>query len=261
MRITAVTEGVPQVPASTRRVTQQDIARMTGVSQATVSLVLNERDDAAVRIAPETRERVLQAIRFEADAPEVALVLAVDPPRCYPLAHVVDVERDGSRDGHDAGRPGRPGTDHAVGDGGVGVLDEDPEPGGLDRAAAAGGDPAVAAFEEPRVEVFFELLGFRPGRVFAAIAVLTEIVAGLLITLPRKTFGDPAPDWRAQVRSLGRRPVMIGAMALFALLMTAVAGGLGLALTKNLVETMGGTIGVDTGPDGSTFRIAVPRAR
>jgi DNA-binding LacI/PurR family transcriptional regulator len=36
---------------------------MTGVSQATVSLVLNERDDAAVRIAPETRERVLHAIR------------------------------------------------------------------------------------------------------------------------------------------------------------------------------------------------------
>ena len=29
---------------------------------------------------------------------------------------------------------------------------------------------------------FFEQLGFRPGRVFAAIAVLTEIVAGLLIT-------------------------------------------------------------------------------
>ena len=51
------------MPASTRRVTQQDIARMTGVSQATVSLVLNERDDPAVRIAPETRERVLQAIR------------------------------------------------------------------------------------------------------------------------------------------------------------------------------------------------------
>ncbi|MEU4422085.1 LacI family DNA-binding transcriptional regulator [Actinoplanes sp. NPDC024001] len=43
--------------------TQQDIARMTGVSQTTVSIVLNERDDAAVRIAPETRERVLQAIR------------------------------------------------------------------------------------------------------------------------------------------------------------------------------------------------------
>ena len=29
---------------------------------------------------------------------------------------------------------------------------------------------------------FFELLGFRPGRVFAAIASVTEIVAGLLIT-------------------------------------------------------------------------------
>jgi LacI family transcriptional regulator len=51
------------VTATRRRVTQQDIARMTGVSQATVSLVLNGRDDAEVRIAPETRERVLQAIR------------------------------------------------------------------------------------------------------------------------------------------------------------------------------------------------------
>ncbi|MCM4085002.1 LacI family DNA-binding transcriptional regulator [Paractinoplanes hotanensis] len=51
------------MPSSNRRVTQQDIARMTGVSQTTVSIVLNERDDAAVRIAPETRERVLQAIR------------------------------------------------------------------------------------------------------------------------------------------------------------------------------------------------------
>ena len=46
-----------------RRVTQQDIARMTGVSQATVSLVLNGRSDADIRIAPETRQRVLNAIR------------------------------------------------------------------------------------------------------------------------------------------------------------------------------------------------------
>ncbi|BCY05975.1 LacI family transcriptional regulator [Actinoplanes sp. L3-i22] len=51
------------MPAARRRVTQQDIARMTGVSQATVSLVLNGRSDADVRIAPETRERVLDAIR------------------------------------------------------------------------------------------------------------------------------------------------------------------------------------------------------
>ncbi|MFY1670348.1 LacI family DNA-binding transcriptional regulator [Plantactinospora sp. WMMB334] len=43
--------------------TQQDIARMTGVSQATVSLVLNGRADGDVRIAPETRARVLDAIR------------------------------------------------------------------------------------------------------------------------------------------------------------------------------------------------------
>lgn len=46
-----------------KRVTQRDIARLAGVSQATVSLVLNNRSDAEVRIAPETRERVLQAIQ------------------------------------------------------------------------------------------------------------------------------------------------------------------------------------------------------
>ena len=34
--------------------------------------------------------------------------------------------------------------------------------------------------------------------------------------------------------------------------------GLGLALTKNLVETMGGQIGVDTGPGGSTFWLLLP---
>ena len=51
------------MPGTTRRLTQRDIARMTGVSQATVSLVLNGRSDGDVRIAPETRERVLQAIR------------------------------------------------------------------------------------------------------------------------------------------------------------------------------------------------------
>ncbi|MGV9779018.1 LacI family DNA-binding transcriptional regulator [Streptosporangium sp. NPDC003464] len=49
--------------ASNRRLTQQDIARMAGVSQTTVSLVLNNRADADTRISPETRERVLRAIR------------------------------------------------------------------------------------------------------------------------------------------------------------------------------------------------------
>ncbi|MDX8029241.1 LacI family DNA-binding transcriptional regulator [Lentzea sp. BCCO 10_0856] len=46
-----------------KRLTQQDIARMAGVSQATVSLVLNNRQDAGVRIAQETRARVLEVIR------------------------------------------------------------------------------------------------------------------------------------------------------------------------------------------------------
>jgi DNA-binding LacI/PurR family transcriptional regulator len=51
------------VAPSGRRLTQQDIARMAGVSQTTVSLVLNGRAEGEVRISPETRERVLQVIR------------------------------------------------------------------------------------------------------------------------------------------------------------------------------------------------------
>ncbi|MFG1707537.1 LacI family DNA-binding transcriptional regulator [Nonomuraea sp. M3C6] len=46
-----------------RRLTQQDIARMAGVSQTTVSFVLNNRAESEVRISPETRERVLRVIR------------------------------------------------------------------------------------------------------------------------------------------------------------------------------------------------------
>ncbi|MEV4570286.1 LacI family DNA-binding transcriptional regulator [Nonomuraea sp. NPDC049419] len=46
-----------------RRLTQQDIARMAGVSQTTVSLVLNNRAGNGVRISLETRERVLRVIR------------------------------------------------------------------------------------------------------------------------------------------------------------------------------------------------------
>lgn len=46
-----------------RRVTQRDIARRAGVSQTTVSLVLNNRADDTTRIPPETRQRVLQVIR------------------------------------------------------------------------------------------------------------------------------------------------------------------------------------------------------
>lgn len=50
--------------------------------------------------------------------------------------------------------------------------------------------------------------------VFATMAVCGVLaLAGLLITLPRGMFGDPAPDWRAQVRSLGRRPVTFGLLA------------------------------------------------
>ena len=44
--------------AASKRLTQKDIAQMAGVSQATVSLVLNGAISAEGRIPQETRERV-----------------------------------------------------------------------------------------------------------------------------------------------------------------------------------------------------------
>src|SRR5690606_40264357 len=46
------------------RITQADVAAMAGVSQATVSFVLNDSTPAGVRISEETRQRVLDAVRL-----------------------------------------------------------------------------------------------------------------------------------------------------------------------------------------------------
>ncbi|TDD63253.1 LacI family transcriptional regulator [Kribbella antibiotica] len=50
------------MPSKPRRVTQREIAEIAGVSQTTVSVVLNDRDGKNVRIPAETRARVKQAI-------------------------------------------------------------------------------------------------------------------------------------------------------------------------------------------------------
>jgi DNA-binding LacI/PurR family transcriptional regulator len=50
-------------PTKPTRVTQRTIAELAGVSQATVSLVLNGRTDTTTRISDETRQRVLDVIR------------------------------------------------------------------------------------------------------------------------------------------------------------------------------------------------------
>lgn len=59
------------MPDRPRKVTQREIARIAGVSQATVSLVLNDRD-GRLRIAEQTRARVLRAIEQTTYVPDSA---------------------------------------------------------------------------------------------------------------------------------------------------------------------------------------------
>ncbi|MGC9467391.1 MAG: LacI family DNA-binding transcriptional regulator [Anaerolineae bacterium] len=54
-----------------KRPTQADVARLAGVSGATVSYVINDRADGRISISQETRERVLRAVKelgYEPDA-------------------------------------------------------------------------------------------------------------------------------------------------------------------------------------------------
>ncbi|HEX2037918.1 MAG TPA: LacI family DNA-binding transcriptional regulator, partial [Chloroflexota bacterium] len=57
---------------SLRRPTQEDVARLAGVSRATVSLVLNGRTAGRVAISEKTRERVWRALRQVGYAPNAA---------------------------------------------------------------------------------------------------------------------------------------------------------------------------------------------
>lgn len=58
----AVDEEGAQMSAKTRRATQFDVARLAGVSQTTVSMVLNGTGEKQRRVGADVRERVLRAI-------------------------------------------------------------------------------------------------------------------------------------------------------------------------------------------------------
>lgn len=95
-----------------KRPTQLDVARIAGVSRATVSLVANGQTDGRVPISLETRERVLKAIEelsYEPDARAQALrsgdtkiISLIVPDLCNPhyWDNIVGVEQEAHKAGY-----------------------------------------------------------------------------------------------------------------------------------------------------------------
>ena len=69
-----------------KRPTQQDVARLAGVSQATVSYVLNNR--ATVSVPPETRARVLAAMQELGYVPNVT-ARSLRTSKSYTIASII----------------------------------------------------------------------------------------------------------------------------------------------------------------------------
>jgi len=61
--------GISQVISMAKRPTQADVARLAGVSRATVSYVLNNRTDGRIPITEQTRQKVLAAVEELGYAP------------------------------------------------------------------------------------------------------------------------------------------------------------------------------------------------
>ena len=83
-------------PAQVKRPTLNDVARALGLSQQTVSRVVNNHP----RVLPQTRERVLQAVnamgykpnqaaRFLANRRSTLIGLVTDDPGIYGPAHLI----------------------------------------------------------------------------------------------------------------------------------------------------------------------------
>ena len=71
-----------------KRATQEDVARLAGVSRATVSYVINELTGGNVRISEETRQRVLDAVKELGYQPN-ALARSLATQRTHTIALVV----------------------------------------------------------------------------------------------------------------------------------------------------------------------------
>jgi DNA-binding LacI/PurR family transcriptional regulator len=103
-----------------RRITQADVAAMAGVSQATVSFVLNDSTPSGVRISDETRQRVLDAIRITGySANPAAQRLAGGLTQ---ILGVFTYESTFPRGGHDFYGPFLVGIEHAAERLGVDIL-------------------------------------------------------------------------------------------------------------------------------------------
>jgi LacI family transcriptional regulator len=183
------------------RPTQADIARRAGVSQATVSLVLNERTTQA-RISEETRARVLEAIRDERYvANAAARSLAGGQNR---ILGIYTFESVFPTDSHDFYFPFLLGIEHQAEELGLDLL----------LFTSAGGDRQMYRNGETRLRLADGalLLGRYPN--LAEIARLRDDRYSFVYIGHREVEGDPisyvAADYPGATSELVRRALALG---------------------------------------------------
>jgi len=214
-------------PADAKRPTLNDVAKLLGLSQQTVSRVINNHP----RVLPETRERVLQAIdatgykpnqaaRFLANRRSTLIGLLTDDPGIYGPAHLIlSLEQQARLHGYTLMIFGlrnltiadaKAGAEQLIANSAEGLIVDLPvEISKLELAAAMGNIPFVT-LDIDGGELFpsFRVDHIRGSRLATRhlISLGHTRIAGLLGYKPYRSSRLRRKGWLAELRAAGLEP-------------------------------------------------------
>jgi DNA-binding LacI/PurR family transcriptional regulator len=214
-------------PADPRRPTLDDVAKVLGLSQQTVSRVINKHP----RVLPETRERVLQAIdaigykpnqaaRFLANRRSTLIGLVTDDPGVYGPAHaILSLEQEARLHGYTLMIFGlrsltiadaKAGAEQLIASSAEGLIVDVPVQVNRLELAAAMGDIPFVTLDIDGGELFpsFRVDHIRGSRLATRhlISLGHTRIAGLLGHQPYRSSKLRRKGWLAELQAAGLEP-------------------------------------------------------